>query len=375
MARTPAWGYDLDPVVRRVLGAGLVASRADPVPALDPESWSGLVERARHHRLDGLLVAAVAGGDLSTTVEQRSEVAVLECRLAADAMWHDAQTTDIVGSLRENGVEVRILKGPAWGRLDYPDRLWRPTQDLDLLVRGEDLAEASIVLAEAGGALLGNDPVPGYSAVVGKGITFSMPGRPEVDLHRLLIWGPFGMRIPAADLWGQGRTFALGGEEYTTLPKEESLLHAALHMVIHGWRRALNLRDIAQFVTADELDVDRLLWLSRRWNVEAVLADAVLLAARDVPIDPSNPVVAWARGLPVRWRDRAYLRIERPGDPVPGVEALATWFECRTPETRRMLERATFRPDRESWDSPVRRLAILPRRVIGRLGRLGRPGR
>jgi hypothetical protein len=364
VTRAPGWGFDLDPMLRRVLSVGLGAARTDHPPLAD-DAWVVFVEHARHHRLDGLLVGAVADGTVATTATQRAEIAHLECRLAADAMWHEGWTNATVEMLRDEGIEVRILKGPAWARLDYPDSLWRPTQDLDLLVHGRDLERGSRSLLAAGGVRLDPDPVDGYSEVVGKGATYAFSDRPEIDLHRLLIWGPFGVRVPEEELWTVRRRFICGGVEHSTLGLEESFVHAGLHMVVLGWRRALNLRDVAQMMSSPHLDVDRLLWLARRWDVEAPLAVAILLAVDEIDVEFAGDLVPWARGHRMRLRDRLELRVERPGDPVSGVEALATWFECPTPEMRRMLWDATVRPAPDTWRSPGER-------VRGLLSRRGR---
>src|SRR5262249_644432 len=67
-----------------------------------------------------------------------------------------------------------------------------------------------------------------------------------------------------------------------------------------------------------------------------------------------------------RWRERAWLRVDRPGAPLPAVEALATWVELPDAASRSMLVRATVAPATGTWPRPTARL----RRLAGRFGRI-----
>jgi len=366
MATAPAWGFDLHPHTRVVLSTGLPHRPASPAPfdrALSPTAWDRLRGEVATHRLDGLLVAAVAGRVLPVTDEQKAEVAQLEIDLTLARMWHEHRILDIIGAFDAAGLSVRVLKGPALAALDYPDRQWRPTRDLDLLVRGEQLDAAVSLLARVGGLRTDPDPVPGFSATVGKGATMAMPDGLEVDLHRLLVWGPLGVRLPPEELWATSRSFSVGELHFETLGREETLLHACAHLLVLGWRRALGLRDIAQLLTTPALDADRAIGLSRRWGAEALLATGVLMSQRELALVDDLPVLDWARGVPLRRRDRLWLRVDRPDAPLPGVEALATYVELRTADQRRMLRAATLHPDPGTWPTPGQRAERLARRL------------
>lgn len=382
MAAAPPWRFDLADTTRAVLAHGLGAAPAvvsAPLLAPDERAWAALRQQTTHHRLDGLLVAAVADGTLPTSAAQRAEAAQLEVDLTRNRMWHEQRTADIVGLLEEGGVEVRVLKGPALGALDYPDAQMRPTRDLDLLVRGEQIDAAVAVLAQQGGVQtdFAVDRSPGFAATVGKGATVLLPGGLEVDLHRLLSWGPLGVRVPPEDLWRTSRPFDRGERRFETLGVEETLLHACAHLLLGGWRRALTLRDVAQVLDNPTLHPDRVIVLSRRWGAEAVLATAVLLVQRELGLAEDTfgdraPVLSWARGLVPRWRDRLWLRIQRPDAPVPYLGRAATFSELRTPAERRMLLVATARTAADSYRSTNRPLGRELRRVTTTLARRDR---
>jgi hypothetical protein len=372
----PAWGFELSPTNRAVLAHGLTGPPEDAgAPALtDPhadDDWAALRGEASHHRLDGLLVAAVVDGLVATTVEQRAELAHLELDLTRARMWHEQRLVTVVDDLEAAGIEVRVLKGPALAALDYPDAQLRPTGDIDLLVHGEQIDHAVAALVAMGGIRTDPDPVAGYAGRVGKGATIAMPDGLEVDLHRLLVWGPLGVRMPPAALWEPGRTFERGGRAFETLDVETTLLHACAHLLVLGWRRALTLRDVAQVLANPGLDPDRAIRLARRTDAEALLATGVLLAQRELDLadaawGDAALVLQWARGFAPRWRDRLWLRVERPEDPIGALEAFGTYLELPGPAERRILRAATLRPEPGTFATPGDRATRVVRRSTAR---------
>jgi hypothetical protein len=118
---------------------------------------------------------------------------------------------------------------------------------------------------------------------------------------------------------------------------------------------------LAQLLDAPHLDAGRALGLARRWGAEAVLASALRLSREELGLDLDGELLAWAAGYVPRWRDRLWLRIDRPGAPVAAAEAVATALEL-DPSSRRLLLQATWDPRPGTWPRPVQRV----RRVAAR---------
>lgn len=353
------------PATRWVLTVGLATRRQPPAQALSGAAWSVLRNESHAHGLSGLLVAAVAGGELPVSPEQNAEVARLEVDLTRTRMQAERNVLEVTRWFTEADIEVRLLKGLALATLDYPDPQWRPTGDVDLLVRGDQLAAAVELLVDRGGEPLEPDPVPGYAALVGKGAPVRMASPPtEVDLHRLLVWGPFGVRLPPADLWAPGRIFDLAGQSLATLGLEETLLHTAYHLLIGGTPRALSVRDVAQLVSRPDLDPDRALVLADRWGAGAVLATAITMAGRELDLVDDRPLVDWASTFRIGLRDQLWLRTQGPDRRLVGLEPLATYVELGTATERRLLRAATMHPAAGTWQTPRDRLASVIRHVV-----------
>jgi hypothetical protein len=347
-----------------VLAHDLATGQRPPEHVLDDEAWRQLRAESFTHKLDGLLVDAVAVGALAVTPAQADEVAELEIDLTHARMWQERRLIEVVDLIEAGGIELRALKGLAVATLDYPDPQMRPTGDVDLLVRGRDLDRAGLLIEAVGGVWTDPDPLPGFSAQVGKGATYATDGG-EIDLHRLLVWGPLGVRLDPDLLWAEGRPFVVNGHLLCTLSREDTLLHACSHLLVLGARRALELRDVAQVATHPGLEVEGLLVRARQWRAEALLATAVMMAIETLDLAElaHGELGRWAAGFPVTPRDRLWLRVERPDQPVPGLEAVATLIELPGGHARMELIRATFRPAPGSWAGPAHRVRSVGRKL------------
>jgi len=364
--KPPDWSINLDPISKSVLGVSLnFPEGAAPVWNDSDRVTDAAITR---HRLDGLFVHAVATGELAATAERGQWAAQKELELTRARLWHDLRVVEITEHLADSGIDCRILKGPAFGSLDYPDRIMRPTGDLDLLVRGEELPAAVAALCRSGGRIVDPEPVVGYAQTIGKSTTVTMPDGLEIDLHRTLTRGPFGLRIQLDDLWSRSRRFTINGTDQQTLGLEESLLHACFHLMVLSEPRALSVRDVAQLLTHPNLDTDRVIDLATRWQARIVLASAVLMSSDMIPGAATTPLLGWAHMMRPGRLDRAYLRIAQPEHPIGPAEWPATFLELPSAAARRMLVRSIVRPIPGTNPSLAQRVSRTMGRIIRRLG-------
>ncbi len=114
---------------------------------------------------------------LPVDTDQSAEVAGIEVALTRVRMVYEPRLAEVLAAFAAAGIDVRVLKGSALAHLDYPDPQHRPTGDIDVLVRGEQIDAAIELFVREGATRLDPDPVPGYAAVVGKGATLLPGGR------------------------------------------------------------------------------------------------------------------------------------------------------------------------------------------------------
>lgn len=363
MATAPAWTFpDLTPTARWVLAYGCPTTLSGPTRPLGDAAWGALWRAAGRHGIDGLLIAAVAQGDLPTTPAQRARVAASERSMTERRIMYDQAVTGPLDALVSAGVEVRVVKGAALGALDYPDAQQRPTSDLDLVIRPAQLRRSIEVLEALSGLWINPEPALGFLETNAKGATVALPSGLEVDLHRILVWGPFGMRLDPDDLWTPGREVTIAGRTHTTLGLEETFVHVCLHLMVLGSVKAREARDVAQVAGRPGFDADRAVTIAQRWGVATLVAAAVLMAERELALaEGSLPLVDWARRHRAPLLDRMWRRTESPESPLHGIEQAAMLWELRDWRRRGLLLRANFAPLPGTDRSPWERLAAAAR--------------
>ena len=117
------------------------------------------------------------------------------------------------------------------------------------------------------------EPRPGFDKRFGKAAAFADPDGVEVDLHRTLAQGPFGLWIDTEELIDRAVGFDIGGRRLRRLDDTVQLLHASLHASL-GWRPPLlwTMRDVAQCARFGNIDWIDLARLADRWRLRPLLA-------------------------------------------------------------------------------------------------------
>ncbi len=296
------------PIVRWLAAFGLPGQRDRLADAPLPEpAWKDLVRRARAQRLAGFLHAAVTDGVLPVTGEQREAVDELHLTACAAAVQLERRLLDVAGALDHADVPFVVLKGTAVAHLDYPDPALRPFGDVDLLFPSAQFEHALDILLGLGYVRPVPEPSPGFDRRFGKGATLKGTAGDELDTHRSLVFGSFGLAIELDELFRSAQPFDLGGRRLQALGPDTRLLHACYHAALGDPRpRYGSVRDVAQMLTNGDRDPDRVIELSRRWRAHAVLARALELCRDLLGYPLAGPIVdAVADHRPTRHERRA----------------------------------------------------------------------
>lgn len=309
-------------------------------------AWSDLLGFVARERLEGLLVSAVADFGLSVTDSQEQDIAAMESRLVLADRLLVAIAGTVSQALDLRGIEHRLLKGLALGRLDYGDPLWRSSGDVDLLVAPEDYAESATVLAGMGAK------VPTLDSRE-KSFAASLQ-RVEVDVHRRIVAGPVGFL--ASDGWFEGsRPVDLDGVNVLALDRERAFLHACLNAISNDWyERPRALLDVALLVSQSHLDLIRVRDLVGRWGVSPVVVDALTAAANQYAIDVT-PLVDEIKEIRVRRADRAICVLDSQGSRTYSTRLLTeAYCSGRSWRERTAYLAQTRRADRGTlWGLPI----------------------
>jgi hypothetical protein len=266
----------------------------------------------------------------------------------------------VADALDDAGVELRVLKGPAIARLDYPDPARRSFGDVDVLVRSEQYETAVDVLCELGVPRFA-EPRPGFTARFGKGVCILTRDGWEVDLHRAFVAGAFGMTARSDELFAGSSPFTVGTRTLTALDHPRRFLHACFHASLgDDPPRVLALRDVVELSASPGMDADAVLRWATDWRCRGVVARAVRLANAAFGLGGTQPLVEWAERYEPDGFERRMLRAytgahrSYAAQAVTGLAALDGW------SARWDYARALLFPERDYVDardgSYVRRL-------------------
>ncbi len=355
--------------VRRVAGYGLPPdSERGPGFSVSAADAPALVRVLAGKQLSGIALAASGTGWLQLPADDES--ALLDRHRSA-MMWAlDLERTLLRLSDRFDaaGVNIVVLKGPAIAHAVYPDPSWRPFGDLDVLVRTVDWKRACEVLREAG--FIRNLPEPhrGFDEQFGKAASHSDRIGRQVDLHRTLVLGPYGLLMDPDELFGRTSEFGLGGRRLRRLDDTAALVNACLHAALGAWPPLpLPLRDVAQVAWSGRVDWDALSTLAERWRVLPVVAHSLRTAAQwlasELPA-PAKPIAGMRPTPADRRLLGAYTRRRTRGgmafatiSHIPGLRARASYLRALLVPDRGFLAARSNTGDRSSyvqrWSIPV----------------------
>ncbi len=254
----------------------------------------------------GLVERGVLEGGL---LLDRDADAVLRSRMLAASMsvaTLESRGGAAVAALHDIGIPMRVIKGVAIAHLDYDDPGDRHFGDVDVLVRGSDIAETVAELERAGFRRHYPEPKSGYDEHLGKGVALENDEQVVIDVHRTLALGYYGTRLPIEQLWDQPEQMEIGGIEVATMPRINRFLHCAIHMSLSPSTRISSGVDLCMIATrGDGVDADMAIARAVEWGCDHLLAMAVLDTVGWFPDAlPLPGLVDWARRRPSSRVDR-----------------------------------------------------------------------
>jgi hypothetical protein len=278
------------------------------------QAWEALWVDARDERAVALLGAGMYHGLVIGDAEQRAVVSRAHEDLMRACVSLERVALGVLDELDAVGVGSRLLKGPAVAHLDFPGPEWRGFGDVDLLVRADDYDTAVDTLLRNGRHRRSDEVRPGFDRRFGKGVCLIRPDGIQIDLHRTLAAGPFGLTVEPDLLFQGSDTFALADRPVTALDREGRFLHACFHAALGDHPpRLTSLRDVARLAGSSRTDVTHARALARRWRAEVVLASAVATAWTTFRL-PHTAEVEWAfTYVPSRYERTALAAYVGPG--------------------------------------------------------------
>ena len=284
-ATAAAWLHHL--VGRETVAAPPPPATHDP---LEGSEWTALLGAVVDGRITESLLDATVTGELPATVEQLDAAADAHRIAMGLALVLERRLLDVQALLATAGVDVIVLKGPAVAHLDWDDANQRDFGDVDILVRSDQAATALRTLERAGHQRPVPPARPILDRVFAKGATLLDPTGYEIDVHRTLTPGRFGLLIDEDALWADREAFVLAGTTLHALDAGARLAHTAAHQRLGSpMPRLSTVRDLLRQVGQVPVDVGA-------HRADALGLTAVLVAALRHVVDERYE-------LPAEWTD------------------------------------------------------------------------
>jgi hypothetical protein len=320
--------------------------RGLPLELLSGPEWASLLAGAERHRVTGLLLRAVAEGAVPTSAEQRAQARAVHRAGQLRVMALEAGLVEVLELLRGLGIDARVLKGSALAHLDYPDPALRSFVDLDILVRARDIDRTIASMGAVGFTRAVAEPHAGFDRRFEKAVPLVSPSGFELDVHRTLVLGPWGVRIDVDDLWADAQEFDVAGHTAHALAAPTRFVHACYHALLGDWPLRLgSLRDVAEMlpkVTPYTASIRR---LAASWGAEAVVASAISDAERLLAIHGRTQLSEWAVSHRSTREEVSRLALHTHADKTFAAQAVSTLAALPRWRDRLAYARALACPD------------------------------
>ena len=300
-------------IARTALGATATAPGSSGVPVADE---SALLDAIGRERLTGLAISAVERGELRLSAAGGDELWVrhedqLMLDLRLERLLVQAATL-----LERADIPYRALKGPVLAHTVYTDPALRSFGDVDLLVPDDLFDRAIATLRALDFERRFIEPRNGFDARFSKGACLERADDLELDLHRTLAPGAFGLRLGGAGLFARPpRFFDVAGTTIVGIDRELAFVHACFHAALGDFPpRLVPLRDVVELHEAG-FDGAAVMDLIRSVRCESVLQRAVHLVDAELDIHLEGELPDWVRAYRStrfdRWALRGYDREDR----------------------------------------------------------------
>jgi hypothetical protein len=176
-------------------------------------------------------------------------VAASARRIAIRGLGQATALAHVVDLLGAAAISPIALKGPVMAQSLYGDVGIRPSGDLDLLVRQEDLREARRLLLGAG-----FEPDPplcdnGAEAYFEAGFAYSFHDEErgvEVEIHPSLAHRAFAFVPEMSGVWNRAEKVDIAGRSVLRLSPEDRILFLCVHGAKHEWDQLIWVCDVAE---------------------------------------------------------------------------------------------------------------------------------
>jgi Uncharacterised nucleotidyltransferase len=227
-----------------------VAPSADQEPIRQllgaPFDWDVLLELAEEHSVQGILAKRLQQlGFVGVPAAARKK---LQDRMRNQHLFTLSLTAElfrVLDDFSEAGLEAMVIKGPVTASVAHGDPALRGFGDVDLLLRQQDIANASRRMQAQGFEAHVSDRAIQAGQVPGEYV-FRRPGTHRmVEIHSQQTFRYYPNGMPIDGLFQRKRMIELEGREVPALSLTDEVIFHCVHGAKDFWGRLMWISDLA----------------------------------------------------------------------------------------------------------------------------------
>jgi len=162
----------------------------------------------------------------------------------------------ILKEFSTHNIDTIVLKGAFITEKYYDNPVLRPMDDIDILVKDEDIKKASEIILKEGYSSNKTHDLNHYHKFYKHLPIFTANGKPSIELH-LKLHAPMSFMktgISIEDVWSLAIPSSLCGEKCLCMLSEELILHLCSHALENSFRQELiHLYDIVLIIESSKV--------------------------------------------------------------------------------------------------------------------------
>lgn len=264
----------------------------------DAEQWDALITEAHHQTVAPLLFTLVLNLNKSHGLEIPQQEKLYQTYLPTATQnmltLHNAEI--LLNAFQKVSIPAVGLKGVFLIEHVYPDIGARTMNDIDLLVKKQDLPKCLEVMQELGYR------TTTYFSLADENIDtkhvppMERPGGALVELHWTLLEEDEPFTLEAEPIWERTLPAKIAGVDAFSLGVEDLILHLCIHLTYQHYLN-LGLRglmDIALVIHKfrPEIDWQKMVEIARSWGAERVAALTLMLVETQLNIPIPSEVLS-----------------------------------------------------------------------------------
>lgn len=240
------------------------------VICIDPDDWSGAIDFSNEHRITLVLYDFLKKAMIDLPPDISMTLKNTNIRTSVQSYRKISELRLINEKFDDADINMIVLKGLVLSKYLYDDITLRPSADIDIFVRHEEIDDAYKILVDLGYTWVEEwQPVreKAYRKTTHHWPLYHPGKRIFLELHSRFVPLDCSAHIKSDDVWSKAQIIEIEKEDYFILNDEDLVLYLCLNSAKDCWGSLLQLYDITTLIKRSvSLDWNSLIIRAKEWR-------------------------------------------------------------------------------------------------------------